>query len=290
MRRLNVQAAHLNMCIEKSVYALPGAKKPHMEDSELLLLQLNKVDAIQRGIQHCRTNFALVYDRVEEDPDAIQQLWPTANPKWRWLLYGSATIPTIPFNLDDAVSSQRYSVPGMTNPAPVIKKEDEEKINRYILGALAEKPDLTRQRVPVSQIIQEFGKQDVLSALSNHDHIVRLRAKYRGTANREKCEPNRYFAEILASYYEHRCQVCKKDCSSASYGAAFFEVHYLRDLTQGGLDTSENMVTLCPDHHRIIQVTNAEFDPKNLAFKYPNGRHEKLQLSKHFEQQRSTIV
>lgn len=44
MRRLNVEAAHVNGCIEKSVYAFKEesyrkSKGPHLQRGELLLLQ-----------------------------------------------------------------------------------------------------------------------------------------------------------------------------------------------------------------------------------------------------------
>jgi hypothetical protein len=205
---------------------------------EFLLLQLSKVDADSRGMQNGWTNFVLVLDRIEEDPDTIKQLWPDVKSEdhdWHWLLYGSHTIPTIPFSTNDPVFdlSQSYSKRGLSNPAVSIKKEDVEKIAPYILGALAEEPDLAHQHIPISQIVQKFGKQRALLAIHNHDHIVSLRAKSRSMANREKHEPNPYLTEILASYYEHRCQVCGKDCSSASYSVAFSETYYIQGLDSG---------------------------------------------------------
>lgn len=296
MRRLSVKAAHMNVCIEKSVYALKP-EKPHLQRGELLLLQPDKIEAARQRIQHCRTNFALVFDHIaydrsyDDDTTIIRHLWPNASPNWRWILYGSATIPTIPFSLNDLNLSKRYDE---FTPYPVIKKEDEEIINRYILGALAEIPDLTRQQVPISHIVQKFGKQDALSAIHNHDHIVRLRAKSRGAANREKCEPNLFLAEILASYYEHCCQICGKNGSLSldSYGVydvydvAFSETYHIQALTQGGLDISENIVVLCPNHHRIIHMTNARFNHQSLAFEYPNGLREPLVLRDHFENEK----
>lgn len=286
MRRLSVDATHLEMCIEKSVYAL-GPNEPDMQPGELLVLHLNKMDARRQRIQDGRANFVLVLDRAPEydDGTCIRQFWQKASSHWRWLLYGSVTIPTIPFSLDDPALglSKSYSIRGLANSAVKIEKEDAEKIERYILGALAEKPDLTHQRVPVSQIIQEFEEQRVLSALRNHDYIVRLRAKSRGAADREKCEPNPYLAEILASYYEYRCQICRKDCSSDYYGVPFYEAYHIQGLAQGGLDISENMMILCPDHHRIIEVTNAHFNRDSLSFEYPNGRREPLCHYTHFE-------
>lgn len=290
MRRLNVEAEHMNVCIEKSVYALKP-KEPHLQHGELLLLQ--KEVRPPRRMSYYRTNFALVFDHMAydsaygDDSTVIWHLWPNANPDWWWILYGSATIPTIPFSLNKLPLSKRYDE---STPYPVIKTEDEGKIMPYILGALAETPILTHQRVHVSCIVQRFGKRKVLSAIHNHDRIVRLRAKSRGAVNKEKCEPNPYLAEILASYYEHCCQICGKGCSLSYYsdidGDAFSETHYIQDLTQGGLDISENIVILCPDHHRIIQATNAHFNHQSLAFEYPNGRSEPLVLCDHFENEK----
>jgi len=253
-----------------------------MQRGELLLLELNKVDA---GIQDGRTNFVLVLDRIEEDDGTtIQQLWPNAKPGWRWLLYGSATIPTIPFSLDDANLdlSKIYGGRGGQNPAPIIKADDEEKIERYILRSLAEIPDPTHQLVPISQVVQEFEKWQVLWAIDNHDRIVRLRAGSRGTASVEKCEPNSSLAEILSSYYEYRCQICGKDRFSDD-GVAFSEAHHIQALAQGGLDISTTIVILCPNHRYVIEAMNARFDRHSLAFAYPNGLREPLILRDHFE-------
>jgi hypothetical protein len=153
MRRLSVKAAHMDVCIEKSVYGLKP-KEPHLQRGELLLLQ--EVVGRRGLILDYQTNFALVFDHIaydgsyDDDTTVIRHLWPNASPNWWWILYGSATIPTIPFSLNELNLSKRYDE---FTPYPIIKKEDEEKIEPYILGALAEIPDLTRQRVPISHIV-----------------------------------------------------------------------------------------------------------------------------------------
>jgi len=105
-----------------------------VQQGELLLLQLSKVDAVRKGIQDGRTNFVLVLDRPPEYDDGtrIHQFWPdpeSKGKKWRWLLYGSSTIPTIPFNLEDADLglSKSYSARGMSNSAIIIKKEEDKR-------------------------------------------------------------------------------------------------------------------------------------------------------------------
>ena len=56
----------------------------------------------------------------------------------------------------------------------------------------------------------------------------------------------------LKEMYGNKCQVCGY---SLEAGAGFLhsEVHHLRPLHEGGSDTHDNMIVLCPQHH-------AEFD------------------------------
>ncbi len=269
MQRLHVQKAQLGVCIQKHMYAF-GKHRPNLRHGELLLLQLVKREAEP----HRRINFALVFDHMKHDDDGTisRQHWPTEDDHtWPWIMYGSATVPTIPFSLEDLPLSGRKRYDSQANPV-TIERVDEEIIMPYIQGSLAAVPLPTRQSV-------------ALLAIYNHDRIVR--AAPRKTVNVEKCVPNPFLAEILKSYYEHHCQICGKDCSSDYYGVAFSETHHIQDLAQGGLDISGNIVVLCPDHHRIIHATNAHFNHQGSTsaptYEYPNGLRESLIRFDHFK-------
>src|SRR5579884_3619259 len=128
MRRLNVRSAQIDECIQKSMFAL--SFKPHnpeLQPGELLLLQLVKAEATRQGKLHSRINFALVFDHIEPDHDGTisRQHWPKENRTWLWIVYGSATIPTIPFSLEDLHLSIDYD--GQTNPR-YIEPQDEQRI------------------------------------------------------------------------------------------------------------------------------------------------------------------
>jgi len=59
-------------------------------------------------------------------------------------------------------------------------------------------------------------------------------------------------ARELKELYRNECQVCGYSLKDAA-GRSRSEVHHVRPLHEGGSDTRENMVVLCPRHH-------AEFD------------------------------
>jgi len=55
-------------------------------------------------------------------------------------------------------------------------------------------------------------------------------------------------ARKLKELYGNRCQVCGYALEAAS-GSIHSEAHHLRPLHEGGADTPDNMVVLCPRHH-----------------------------------------
>jgi HNH endonuclease len=278
MRRLNVRSAQIDECIQKSMFAF--GSKPQLQPGELLLLQLVKTEAIQRGKLHSRIDFALIFDHIEQDYDGtISRLhWPKEDRIWPWIVYCSATVPTIPFSLEDLGLSMDYG--GQTNPRS-IDPRDERLIMPYIQGSLAEIPKPALQLVPTSQVAQKFGAKRTLSAIYNHDRIAILHKVTRRTVTVEEYVRNQYLAESLKSYYENCCQVCGRDFRP-DYGMAFSETHHIQYLARGGPDVSENIVVLCPNHHRIIHATDAHFNRQSLTYEYPNGLREQLIRPDHF--------
>jgi hypothetical protein len=255
-------------------------QNPEVQPGELLLLQLVKDEAVRLGKLHSRINFALVFDRIERDYDGtISRLhWPKEERTWQWIVYSSATVPTVPFSLEDLDLSMDYG--GQTNPR-YIQPRDERLIRPYIQWSLAEVPKPDLQLVPASRITQEFGKQRTLSAIYNHDRIAILHPVSKRIVQVEEFERNPFLADSLKSYYENRCQVCGQDFLP-EYGVAFSETHHIQYLSQGGPDVSGNIVVLCPNHHRIVHATDARFNRQNLTYEYPNGLRESLIQTDHF--------
>lgn len=270
MQRLNVRQSQIRECIEKSLFAVD--LKPHYSKGEILLLQLVKQEAILTGKLHSRIEFALIYDHYEIDHtgEISRYHWPLAGKTWKYILFCSGTIPTIPFSLEDLPLSTDYG--GQTNPRAISPK-DEVLILPFIWG-----------RMTGYELRDEFGPNLVREAIVNYDVIVE-REKPRKIIIPEHEEYFRdpLLAESLKSVYDHRCQVCGMNFK-IKYDEPFAETHHIHSLSEGGLDISKNIIVICPNHHRIIHKTDAKFDRPKLLYKYPNGLEERLLLADHFEQ------
>ena len=281
MRRLNVREAQIDTCIEKSMFAISfRPHNPELQPGELLLLQLVKGEAKQRDQLKSRINFALVFDHLERDYDGtISRLyWPNAGREWPWIVVGLATVPTVPFSLEDLPLSKSYE--GFYNPG-TIERKDEGIILPYIQWDLAEIPAPVLPLVPASQVPEKFGRKRALSTIYNHDRIAVLRPVPRKLISTEEFVRNQWLSESLKAYYDCRCQICGRDFYP-DYGVAFSETHHIQYLAQGGPDISGNIVVICPNHHRIIHATNARFDRQRLSYEYPNGLREPLIRPDHF--------
>ncbi|MCK4258288.1 MAG: HNH endonuclease [Halanaerobiales bacterium] len=86
----------------------------------------------------------------------------------------------------------------------------------------------------------------------------------------------------LKKRYNYQCQICKHSFKD-SYGVDYSEGHHIKPFAQFEDHTPENIIILCPNHHRIIHKMKPKFDRKELAFKYDNGYIEYLQLKGHLE-------
>ena len=83
----------------------------------------------------------------------------------------------------------------------------------------------------------------------------------------------------LRELYLGECQICAW-APLRIYGAELCEAHHVRWLSRGGDDTLENLVLICPNHHRAIHRCDAPFDFRLNAFIFPVAR-ERLNSSRH---------
>ena len=253
----------------KSLFAVDHI--PVLQKGELLLLQLVKQEALLTGKLHSRIEFALVYDHFEVDHagDISRSHWPLAGKTWRYILVCSKTIPTIPFSLEDLSLSREYR--GQTNPIS-IKTEDERKITPFVWGNL--KGYDLRDTFGPTLVRETIVNYDAIATHENPRKIV--------VPEHEEFYRDPLLAESLKSIYDHCCQVCGMNFR-LKYSESFAETHHIEPLGKGGLDLGENIIVICPNHHRIIQKTNPKFEKTKFLYKYPNGLEERLVLTDHFE-------
>ena len=270
MRRLNVQQSQIEECIRLSMFAVDMLPvNPPLQRGEELLLQLVKADAVKLGLESKRVQFALVFDHAKPDPtgEISSQHWPLAGKTWKYILYCSDTIPTIPFSLERLPLGRDYQ--GQTNPI-FIQPDDEALIRGYLKA-----PSPTEELTAVTTL------DDLLLAIHNYDTIVQLSPR-RTTivAEHKRRLHDPWLGDALKSLYMHRCQICLHDFRPR-YGLPYANTRFLTPLDRGGAPVSKNLVVICPNHDAIIGAAHATFDARGCAFQYPNGLVEPLELRSH---------
>lgn len=96
---------------------------------------------------------------------------------------------------------------------------------------------------------------------------------------REVPRRSRALVEALRVMYRGRCQVCGWE-SRTAHVVDVCEAHHLQWLSRGGDDATENMVLLCPNHHRLVHALDAPLDFRDLAFDL-GARREALRFNEH---------
>lgn len=276
MRRLNVQFEQIGECIRLSMFAMSyNPSNPPLSPGEILLLQVTKNTSDKLNIPQ-RVQFAIEFDRIEKDINHKSlTIW---GREWNYIIYGKRTIATIPFNIENLPGiGDKYA--GQTQGI-LIDPEDEKLIQPFI--------DATQDDQKAVDA-REFGEDRLAAALSNYDSIAEILSKEDYSVVRERITPyysrNPWTAQALKSLYDHKCQICEHDFKPR-YNVPFAETHHIEKVSlqnkhNAPLDKAKNIIVLCPNHHRIIEKTNALFIPAEKVFKYPNGFSEVVKLDKH---------
>jgi 5-methylcytosine-specific restriction protein A len=92
--------------------------------------------------------------------------------------------------------------------------------------------------------------------------IAEKRRRYLMT---EVATRDRDLVEQLREMYLGACQICRW-APRLNYGTELCEAHHVHWLSRGGTDVLENLVLVCPNHHRAIHRCDAPFDFERNAF------------------------
>jgi len=87
-------------------------------------------------------------------------------------------------------------------------------------------------------------------------------------------------SDNLKFLYKYKCQICGNNFGYR-YNSTIIEGHHLDSFTLTLNNNSDNIIIICPNHHRVIHKVKPDFDRKNLCFSYQNGLKENLKLNQH---------
>lgn len=92
-----------------------------------------------------------------------------------------------------------------------------------------------------------------------------------------------YNVEIIRQMkvlYSNHCQICGCSCGEA-YDSHISEAHNIEYFSTSLNNDSDNLLIVCPNHHRIIHNLNPLFDHNDNTYHYQNGFVEGLKLNYH---------
>lgn len=162
-------------------------------------------------------------------------------------------------------------------PDQTIEVKGNNKIKDYglLIGEINSKSFLDNlakfiNNVALFRIIATSGEIDQSTYLS--DDELRKKAEQESTTKPKKkkgksavFERNPYISELAKRRAKGKCQLC---FSSAPFlnklGRPYLESHHVVWLANGGEDTIENTVALCPNCHRKMHVLNLAEDVTKL--------------------------
>lgn len=106
--------------------------------------------------------------------------------------------------------------------------------------------------------------------MSGEDLYKKARENERKKVLQYKTTNTIYFRDAYVSEYAKRrangkCQLCGEVAPFQNkYGKLYQETHHIIWLSQGGPDTIDNTVALCPNCHRKMHVLNLEEDQEHI--------------------------
>lgn len=84
----------------------------------------------------------------------------------------------------------------------------------------------------------------------------------------------------LKEVYAYSCQICGEQ-AGRNYGLKVAEAHHLLPYSETLNNSPENIVILCPNHHKVLHRAKPQYDFEKKLFLFSNGYSEGFRLNKH---------
>jgi hypothetical protein len=148
-------------------------------------------------------------------------------------------------------------------------KESERKVFRKLTSDFSEKE--------LEDLMENATEQEIEKIISKLDGSGSLEVKQVFQKFRKA---SRKTTESLKELYNHSCQLCGAN-HFYPYGVNVIEAHHIEFFSKTQNHQPNNIIILCPSHHRLIHSGRAVFDRERNVFAYANGYEEVIKINKH---------
>ena len=162
----------------------------------------------------------------------------------------------IPQELKSSLSFYTTDNPNVWEAVPITSSDYQEAKRQLSELAITEKN------------FEDMLLTDNNATIVQENHFIKVRK-----LDRNVC------LNLKRLYY--RCQICGQ-LISAPYGdKPVVDAHHIDFFTQSLNNNYNNVIILCPNHHRVVHTYQPLFKRQTKLFEYPNGYKEKVLLNFH---------
>lgn len=134
------------------------------------------------------------------------------------------------------------------------------KKNRLLRIGDARAGEVTRRERELAPEINKLAVEQINDLIASIDQRNKSESVYRYSRKTKAYKRNPVLSLALKRKYEDKCQICG---TTFKIDKGFFcDTHHLKPLGAGGTDTSDNVLVLCPNHHRIFHRSRIEIISK----------------------------
>ena len=188
-----------------------------------------------------------------------------------------STINNVDVHLFEVLTPQTYTYVGPVElaekPYQEIQEDSEGKDRKVWMFPLRLKNGLYIEPVKIEKIRDlESTRERLVQKLSRDELLHRAKLATKNPGAREvktkQYQRNEYVAEEARRRANGICQLCEQTAPFKSKnGMPYLEVHHVIWLANGGEDSLDNTVALCPNCHRKMHQLNLDADKTKLIEK-----------------------
>ncbi len=154
----------------------------------------------------------------------------------------------------------RAPVPSVLRFHELLKSIDFNNFTEIILQLISnhEKP---LQRKDTIHEIKNFSETDVEAWINAKDVTSKQIRSIGETLVRVY---NKEIISNLKKLYQYKCQIC--EYSFIQFGVDISEAHHIVPFSISENNNADNIIILCPNHHRLLHKASFSFDRENEIF------------------------
>ena len=153
-----------------------------------------------------------------------------------------------------------------------------DELKAIVKSLIGETEDSALDNAPSFDLTDKMDEEEIERLANMVDSSARL--VYRLQTGAERFY-NRSIIIQLKNLYRGCCQICGLNPVS-DFETNICEAHHIDFFSDSQNNNADNIIILCPNHHRLIHKLKLKYDSENMAF-YNDGKTLQVKLDFHLK-------